>query len=67
MPWLLLQDYLDSVYMAIQTNYVPMMHGLLRSLLPGGYQPIDELWRIGCVWLNRSKPEGLIFTANLPL
>jgi hypothetical protein len=42
MFWLSLQHHLNDFYLAIQINYVPMIRGLLNSLVPG-YYPSDKL------------------------
>ena len=42
MPWHTLQLQLDNINMAVQTNDVPKIRGLLQSLVPG-YQPSDEV------------------------
>ena len=42
MPWHKLQLQLDEINMAVQTNDVPKIRGLLQSLVPG-YQPSDEV------------------------
>ena len=42
MPWQVLQLHLDEINLAIQSNDVPMIRGLLQSLVPG-YQPSDEV------------------------
>jgi FlaA1/EpsC-like NDP-sugar epimerase len=42
MPWHTLQLQLDKINMAVQTNDVPKIRGLLQSLVPG-YQPSDEV------------------------
>jgi FlaA1/EpsC-like NDP-sugar epimerase len=42
MPWQVLQLHLDEINVAIQSNDVPMIRGLLQSLVPG-YQPSDEV------------------------
>jgi FlaA1/EpsC-like NDP-sugar epimerase len=42
MPWYTLQLRLDKINMAVQTNDVPKIRGLLQSLVPG-YQPSDEV------------------------
>ena len=41
-PWHKLQLQLDEINMAVQTNDVPKIRGLLQSLVPG-YQPSDEV------------------------
>ena len=42
MPWHKLQLQLDEINMAVQTNDVPKIRGLLQSLVPG-YQPSEEV------------------------
>ncbi len=42
MPWQVLQLHLDEINVAIQSNDVPRIRGLLQSLVPG-YQPSDEV------------------------
>jgi len=42
MPWQVLQLHLDEINVAIQSNDVPMIRGLLQNLVPG-YQPSDEV------------------------
>jgi FlaA1/EpsC-like NDP-sugar epimerase len=42
MSWHTLQLQLDKINMAVQTNDVPKIRGLLQSLVPG-YQPSDEV------------------------
>jgi len=42
MPWHKLQLQLDEINMAVQTNDVSKIRGLLQSLVPG-YQPSDEV------------------------
>jgi hypothetical protein len=42
MPWQKLQLQLDEITMAIQSNDVPLIRGLLQSVVPG-YQPSGEV------------------------